>query len=199
MTTTVLPWRVAGFATVVRLEKAHLSPPRSAPAPGIGDLRGRDHQAWHALFDREMPAIYRYALSRLGDAAAAEDVTSEVFEQAWEHAHTLDDHGLPARAWLFGIARHVVNSHRRSLFRRPPQVALEAFDGAAADGALSAERLDLARAIAALEPAYSEVISLRFIHGLSLQETAASLSLSLDAVKGRQARALVALRERLTG
>jgi RNA polymerase sigma-70 factor (ECF subfamily) len=166
--------------------------------PGIDDLRGRDHDAWRALFDREMPAIYRYAVSRLGDGAAAEDATSEVFEQAWEHAHMLDDQGLPARAWLFGIARHVVNSQRRCWFRRPPQVALESFDGGAADGALSPERLDLARAIAALEPGYGEIIGLRFIHGLSLHETAAALSLSVDAVKGRQARALVALRARLT-
>lgn len=199
MSTSTLPWRVAGFATVVRLEKPHQATPRPSPAPGIDDLRGRDHQAWHALFDREMPSIYRYAFSRLGDGGAAEDVTSEVFERAWEHAHTLDDQGLPARAWLFGIARHVVNSHRRSAFRRPPQVTLEAFDGGAADRALNPERLDLARAIAALDAAYSEVISLRFVHGLSLQETAAALSLSLDAVKGRQARALVELRRRLKG
>lgn len=199
MSTAALPWRIAGFAAVVRLEKPHHVMPRLSPGPRIDELRGRDHQAWHALFDREMPAIYRYAFSRLGDGAAAEDATSEVFERAWEHAHTLDDQGLPARAWLFGIARHVVNSHRRSVFRRPAQVALEAFDGGAADGALSPERLDLARAIAALDAGYSEVISLRFIHGLSLQETAAALSLSLDAVKGRQARALVELRKRLRG
>jgi RNA polymerase sigma-70 factor (ECF subfamily) len=198
LSTAVLPWRLAGFATVVRLERPRETVARPAVLPGIDDLRGRDHDAWRALFDREMPAIYRYALSRLGDGTAAEDATSEVFEQAWEHAHTLDDQGLPARAWLFGIARHVVNSVRRSWFRRPPQVALESFDGGAADHGLSPERLDLARAIAALEPGHGEIVSLRFIHGLSLQETAAALSLSVDAVKGRQARALMALRARLT-
>jgi RNA polymerase sigma-70 factor (ECF subfamily) len=198
LTTAVLPWRLARFASVVRLEKPREPVSRPVAGPRVDEIRGRDHRAWHTLFDREMPAIYRYALSRLGDGAAAEDATSEVFEQAWEHAHTLDDHGLPARAWLFGIARHVVNSHRRHWFRRPPQVALEAFDGGAADAALSSDRLDLARAIEALDPGYGEIISLRFIHGLSLQETATALALSIDAVKGRQARALVALRERLT-
>ena len=195
---TVLPWRVAGFAAA--LHRAAMEVPRAAGAPSgteVRAIREREPGAWHELFDREMPAIYRYALSRLGDGGRAEDATSEVFEQAWRHAETFEDRGLPVRAWLFGIARNVVGSHRRSWFRRAPHLAIEAFDGAGDDAALSPERLDLARAGAALEPAHAEVISLRFVHGLSLQEAADVIGASVDAVKGRQARALAALRERL--
>jgi len=144
-----------------------------------------------------MPAIFRYARLRLGNADRAEDATAEVFEQAWRSVGSFEDRGLPPRAWLFGIARNVVGSHRRWLFRQPPQVALEAFDGPGGDSGLSAERLDLAQAIADLEPPHAEVISLRFLNGLSLEETAATLGISIDAVKGRQARALLALRARL--
>jgi len=193
-----LPWRVAGFAAA--LYRAEPSPPPLGEAPSSGQvrvIRERDPGAWHELFNREMPAIYRYALSRLGDAGRAEDATSEVFEQAWRHAGTFEDRGLPVRAWLFGIARNVVGSHRRSWFRRAPHLAIEAFDGAGDDAGLSPERLDLARAVAALEPAHAEVISLRFVHGLSLQEAADVIGATVDAVKGRQARALAALRERL--
>lgn len=194
----VLPWRVAGFSAA--LYRAEPSPPPLAGAPSSGQVRAirdREPGAWHELFNREMPAIYRYAFSRLGDAGTAEDATSEVFEQAWRHAETFEDRGLPVRAWLFGIARNVVGSHRRSWFRRAPHLAIEAFDGAGYDAELSPERLDLARAVAALEPAHAEVISLRFVHGLSLQEAAEVIGASVDAVKGRQARALAALRERL--
>lgn len=60
------------------------------------------------------------------------------------------------------------------------------------------ERLDLARAIGNLERAHAEVITLRFLHGLSLAEAAAALSTTVDAIKGRQARALAALRDELT-
>jgi RNA polymerase sigma-70 factor (ECF subfamily) len=193
-----LPWRVAGFAAALhRVEMEVARAPGAPPAVQVHAIRERDPGAWHALFDREMPAIYRYALSRLGDAGRAEDATSEVFEQAWRHAATFEDRGLPVRAWLFGIARNVVGSHRRSWFRRAPQLAIEAFDGAGDDAALSPERLDLARAVAALEPAHAEVISLRFVHGLSLQEAADVIGATVDAVKGRQARALAALRERM--
>jgi RNA polymerase sigma-70 factor (ECF subfamily) len=196
--TPVLPWRAPGLSAA--LIRAEPSPPPLAGAPSSAQaraIREREPGAWHELFNREMPAIYRYALSRLGDPGRAEDATSEVFEQAWRHAQTFEDRGLPVRAWLFGIARHVVGSHRRSWFRRAPQLAIEAFDGAGNDAALSPERLDLARAVAALEPAHAEVISLRFVHGLSLQEAADVIGASVDAVKGRQARALAALRERL--
>ncbi len=194
-----LPWRVPGFAAALHRTEAALAPVESA-APETSRskaIRDRDPGAWHVLFDREMPAIYRYALSRLGDSGRAEDATSDVFEQAWRHAETFEDRGLPARAWLFGIARNVVGSHRRSWFRRAPQLAIEAFDGGSDDAALSPERLDLARAVATLEPAHAEVISLRFLHGLSLQEAADVIGITVDAVKGRQARALSVLRERL--
>jgi RNA polymerase sigma-70 factor (ECF subfamily) len=141
-----------------------------------------------------MPAIFRYCRLRLGDPARAEDATADVFEQAWRSADSYEDRGLPPRAWLFGIARHVVGSHRRWLVRQPPHLALEAFDGPATDSGLHTDRLDLAQAIAALDAAHAEVITLRFIHDLPLAVTADALGVTVDAVKGRQARALAALR-----
>jgi RNA polymerase sigma-70 factor (ECF subfamily) len=174
--------------------------PGSSPDSDPGQIRrlkGRDPQAWEAFFSAEMPVIYRYMLSRLGEPSEAEDAASEVFEEAWDHAPKLEDHGLPARAWLFGIARHVVGTRRRRFLRRPSMLALDALDGSTGDPALSPELLDLARAIATLDSNHAEVITLRFVHGLSLQETASTLETSIDAVKGRQARALVELRRQL--
>ena len=68
---------------------------------------------------------------------------------------------------------------------------------AGGDPALDAGRMDLYRVIAALEPSWAEVVTLRFVHGLSLVETAEALGMSLDAVKGKQARALAEMRRRL--
>jgi len=161
-------------------------------------LRQRDPDAWRATFEVEHPAIYRYVAGRLGGGAEAEDVTSQVFAEAWEHASTFDDHGLPVRAWLFGIARNVVNNHRRRLLKRPPALTLEAYDGRSDDPALDAERLDLVKAISKLDASWADVIVFRFVHGLSLHETAAALGLSVDAVKGKQARALAQLRASLS-
>jgi len=120
-----------------------------------------------------------------------------VFEEAWRHAGSLEDRGLPARAWLFGIARNLVNGHRRKLLRKAPQVTLEAYDAPESDRSLDPELMDLARAVASLPSALAEVITLRFVHGLSLAETADVLHTTIDGVKGRQARALADLRNRL--
>ena len=175
--------------------------PEEAPAaaPAISALRDRNPGAWKALFNKEMPAIYRYALSRTGQSSDAEDLTSQVFEEAWRNADHLQDRGLPPRAWLFGIARNVLAGHRRKILRRPPPLAIEAYDGSTDDAALSADLIDLAEAIAKLPSAQAEVVSLRFIHGLSLQETADTLRSSVDSVKGKQARALASLKANLEG
>jgi RNA polymerase sigma-70 factor, ECF subfamily len=138
-------------------------------------------------------------MSRLNDAHDAEEVTSEAFVEAWENASSFEDIGLPARAWLFGIARNLVNRRRRRLFQRPPMLALESFDGPDDVPDMAPDLIDLAGAIASLDKAHAEVITLRFIHDLSLEETAAAIGATVDAVKGRQARALVRLRKQLDG
>lgn len=159
-------------------------------------LQQRDPEAWQDFFLQQMPAIYQYVASRVASVSEAEDVTSEVFEAAWAKAGRLQDRGLPARAWLFGIARNVVNGHRRSWFRRPQPFALnDDLPGAPSPGG---DDHVLADAIARLPSAHAEVINLRFIQGLSLQEAADVLATSVDAIKGRQARALLALREALS-
>ncbi len=185
------------FAALARIPWGDGADESAAATPAIEPLRNRDPEAWRRLFAAEMPAVYRYAVSRLGNAADAEDLAGNVFAEAWEHAATLEDRGLPPRAWLFGIARNLVNTHRRRWLKRQPMLALEAFDGQADDPGLSADLLDLARGVAALTAGHAEVITLRFIHGLSLQETAEVLRTTVDGVKGRQARALTELRARL--
>ena len=198
----VLAWPIGALALALAAEYGSAEPPAATEAgaaePGLIErLRRRDPAAWRELFEREMPAIYRYAYSRVPSAGDAEDLASLVFEQAWRSAEHLQDRGLPARAWLFGIARHVVTEHRRRLFRAPPVVALEAFDGPDEGLEGHAEQLALAKAVASLPRADAEVVTLRFLHGPSLAETAEAMATTVDAVKARQTRALRKLRELL--
>ena len=176
-----------------RLPRSSL-PGGAPPSDVLDSLRSQDPEAWGRLFVDDMPAIYRFVRSRLGDQFESEDVTSEVFERAWRAANTLKDRGVPPRAWLYGIARHVISSHRRRSLQNPQGLAVRDDDASESDPSLSPERVDLARAIARLGHKYGEIITLRFFHGLSVAEVALALGLSFDAVKGRQARALAALR-----
>jgi RNA polymerase sigma-70 factor (ECF subfamily) len=191
------PWRGFRVLLAAFARGAFEREPASFSRAGHNALRERDPDAWRDVFEQAHAAIYRYAAGRLGPGAEAEDATSQVFAEAWEHAASFDDHGLPVRAWLFGIARNVVNGHRRRLVQRPPALSLEDHDKPGHDPGLDAGRLDLARAISRLEGSWAEVVTLRFVHGLSLQETANAMGLTLDAVKGKQARALAQLRKYL--
>src|SRR5271165_5924590 len=56
--------------------------------------------------------IFRTAARILGDSARAEDVTQEVYLQAWKSFHRFEA-GTNCRAWLFKILFHCVNHHRR--------------------------------------------------------------------------------------
>lgn len=171
--------------------------PNAAPSNESGRLRSRDPGAWRTLFEQEHAAIYAYAYSRLGSSADAEDVAAQVFEQAWRSASTIEDRGTPPRAWLFGVARHVIAEHHRRRFRHPPILELSAFDGKVDGVSAATDQLELARAVAALPRTDAEVITLRFLHGLSLHETAEAMNATVDAVKSRQARALQRLRSLL--
>lgn len=174
-----------------------------AQAQSTGDatiraIRDRDPRAWRQLYETDGDAIYRYVLGRIGSHTDAEDMTALVFEAAWKHASSLRDQGLPARAWLFGIARHVVGTHYRRAFRRAPVVSLDAF----VDVAVNLEedsRLDLAMALGKLKPSLAEVVIMRFVHDLSLKETATALNTTVDAVKRRQARGIEELRKLVRG
>src|SRR6266704_5356026 len=70
--------------------------------------------------------IFRTANRLLGDRARAEDVSQEVYLQAWKSFHRFEP-GTNCRAWLFKILFHCVNHHRRKWFRFPQLKETEEF------------------------------------------------------------------------
>jgi RNA polymerase sigma-70 factor (ECF subfamily) len=76
-----------------------------------------DADAFGILYDRHVDGIYRFARARLGNAAAAEDVTAEVFVNALRGIARYRDRGRPFSCWLYRIAANEVANH----FRHEPQ------------------------------------------------------------------------------
>lgn len=72
-----------------------------------------DPAAFAALFDRYFPLVHKYALYRVGDPMVADDLTAEIFERMFIALPRYNPGRAPFGAWLFGIARHVVNDHHR--------------------------------------------------------------------------------------
>jgi RNA polymerase sigma-70 factor (ECF subfamily) len=164
-------------------------------------VRG-DSDAFAALYRAHVQAIYRYIVHRVSDAQMAEDFTADVFTRALKSMSTYQDQGKPFLAWLYRIAHARVVDYYRRRGRRPDEAELDAQPIAVTDD-VEGELLRgqaasaLRTALSSLTDEQQQVIILRFIEGLNLEETAVSMGKNANAIKALQHRALRALASRL--
>src|SRR5438270_4515173 len=71
----------------------------------IKQIAAGDKGAIRHLFERHRVKAYRFVLRIVRDAALAEDVLSETFIHAWQHADRYEGRSSVS-TWLLGIARH---------------------------------------------------------------------------------------------
>lgn len=164
--------------------------------------RAGDGDAFGLLFERHATTIYNYCFRRLGDWAAAEDMLSVVFLEAWRRREKdlPEDKVLP---WLYGIATNVVRNRRRSerrfaaALRRVPEPPREA-----SFVERSHERLDDERQmqhvlalLAQLAPQEKDVFVLCAWMELTYEDAAFALDIPIGTVRSRLSRARQRLRE----
>ncbi|MFB7257785.1 RNA polymerase sigma factor [Streptomyces nojiriensis] len=169
-------------------------------------VRSGDPDAYAELFDSYARTLYNHAFRMTGDWAAAEDVMSAAFMEAWRLRGTVDPEGGSLRPWLLGIATNLARNHCRSNRRyRAAAAAATAAAGAASvpDHAEEvAGRLDDRRQIAAtlgqlsaLRPPEREVLLLCLGEGLEYAEAARVLGIPVGTVRSRLSRARTKLRK----
>ena len=130
------------------------------------------------------------------DRAVAEDLTSETFLRALRRIGSISYQGRDVGAWFITIARNLVLDHlKSSRFRleistaEPTEVpGLQS--GPEATVLARAASAELLRAIASLGADQRECVVLRFLHGLSVAETAAAMDRGEGAIKALQHRAV---------
>jgi RNA polymerase sigma-70 factor (ECF subfamily) len=150
------------------------------------------------LYMRHYLSIYRYLFYRTGDALTAEDLTAEVFLKMVRALPSYRSGIVPFQAWLFQIARNMsIDHHRRS--QHYPLVELdENLDGGDPEMDRMVDfhltSLDLVEGLKKIEESQRDVLVLRFVEGMAINETAIVLHKSIDAVKGLQRRGLQALK-----
>jgi RNA polymerase sigma-70 factor (ECF subfamily) len=160
-----------------------------------------DADAIGQLYDAHHQALFRYVWSRVGERALAEDLTGEVFMRMLSALPRYRETAAPFRAWLYQIARNLLVDHYRQTGNRMniPLGQVEMVGSAMMDlTTLVEQQLTLERvqqALARLEATQREVVTLRFLSGLSLQEVASVLGKSENAVKALQHRGLATLRQ----
>lgn len=189
--------------TLAKESKKRLITEDRFPSEKNLDLARRgDAGAISQIFERYYQGIYQYLCYRIGDNTTAEDLTSEVFIHMVKGLSGYRYQKDCFQGWLFSIARNIAIDHFRKnrahpLF--PLEESLRSNDDPpekTIEKRYTSEVLKAA--LGKLQPDQRDVIVLRIVVGLSLEETAQALRKSVDAVKGLQRRALTGLNHILT-
>ncbi|MGV9302261.1 MULTISPECIES: sigma-70 family RNA polymerase sigma factor [unclassified Nonomuraea] len=159
-----------------------------------------DNDAFGTLYDRYLDLVYRYIYFRVGSHPLAEDLTSETFLRALRRITDFTWQGRDFGAWLVTIARNLVTDHFKSGRYRLEVTTAEVLD-VPVDGEHIPENAVVTaiindrvlRAVRELNPEQQECVVLRFLHGLSLAETALIMGKKSGAIKALQFRAIRSL------
>ncbi len=165
-----------------------------------------DAAAFEALVQMYRPIAMRVAFLVVGDQTEAEDVTQEALVKAYRSISRFRV-DAPFRPWLLRIVRNEALNQRRRRGRQQ-RLSLRLVNDPVSGGAAPSpettvitgvERRTVLDAVSALPDRYRDVVTHRYLLGLSEAETAATLRIPVGTVKSRTARALDRLEAGLSG
>jgi len=150
-----------------------------------------------SLYDRALPEVYGYLLSRCGgQAPVAQDLTAETFLAAVKAVQSGAPPDPMTTGWLVGVARHKLADHWRRQGREERKLAAVADEGAAEDDPWDV-RIDALRAratLAELAPQHRAALTLRYVDDLPVSEVATLLGRTVHATEALLGRAKAAFR-----
>lgn len=166
-----------------------------------------DEAALEILVNHYLKPIYGFIFHLVGNAAEAEDLTQEVFVRMWRNLKKFDME-KKFKSWLFAIAKNAVIDY----WRKIKAIPFSQFEDEAGNNYLSDTLADetplpdelfdrehlsieVAAALNKLPVHYRLVLLLYYQNELTFQEIADSLNKSINTVKSRHRRALLALRK----
>jgi RNA polymerase sigma-70 factor, ECF subfamily len=193
------------------VSKADARSPERHEAQMIAAILAGDKELYHKLIQPYELSVYRMARSCMRDETEAEDVAQEAFLKAFRNLANFRGESKFS-TWLISIT---LNEARRRL-RRQNTIRMESLDEPPEEGGkvspallrdwreIPSEALErrevralLQKAIEELSPIYREVLVLRVIEELSVEETAGTLAISISSVKVRLHRARIMLQKEL--
>ena len=160
-----------------------------------------DRNTLGGIYDEFHQQIYKYIYRRIGDIENSRDLTSEVFRRFLQAIHNGNGPRDNLRAWLYKVAHNIVVDYYRrqqnqALFPwQENLIGAEDDPGRAAEFRLEAEKVR--EAISQLTADQQQVITLKFLEGMSNKEVAEITGKPVGAVKSLQHRALASLQRQL--
>ena len=174
-------------------------PVREANERPLIEAAQKDPARFTALYEDNFERVYAFVARRVGDRADAEDLTSEVFQQALKNLRQFEWRGVPFAAWLYRIAGNAIADRSKRAAR---ETGSPASDDPPRYGAIDVEKIErsarLFRLVNALPAEQRRVIEMRFAEEKSIREIAQELRRTAGAVKQLQFRAIQKLREQVS-
>ena len=168
--------------------------------PVLDAARTGESWAFQRLYDWLAAPVAGYV--RGAGVEDPDGLVNECFLRVFGGVERFEGSEIRFRSWVFAIAHNLVIDDRRRRARRPKQAPLVGEPGTPAAGAdddamvaLGDERIR--ELLADLPPDQRDVLLLRIVADLSIEDTAAALGKRPGAVKSLQHRAAASLRKRL--
>ncbi len=172
----------------------------------------RDKAAFGVLYKHYFTHIFNYALRRLGDVGAAQEVTSDTFFEAMNDVKKFEWRGVSFSSWLYKIATNNINSYFRKKnyklisldflfakhdFEVPDGTDIEQ-EAIAAQEELERHEdfLSVQRNLLELSLKYQEVLALRYFEKKKLQEISDILGKKESTVKSLLSRGIEKLQKK---
>ncbi len=207
--------RMAGAATLGNIASAIAV--RAEEASVIEELKSGSEEAYSWLIAHYHQPVYSLIYRILGDPADAADTTQEVFLKVFRGMKRFNGESS-LKTWLYRIAVHEASNQRRWWFRhKSRETSMEAQPDAEGNSfglcdilvdqgespldacAHEEVRARVEQELKQVPEPYRTTVVLRDIEGLSYEEVAEVLQISLGTVKSRLIRGREALRKRLEG
>jgi RNA polymerase sigma factor (sigma-70 family) len=178
------------------------------PQDGVHEqLRLKAESAFGQLYDATVQRVFSLVKRFIRDDCLAQEITVDVFHQAWTQAGRFDNTRGSVIAWLFIMARSRSLDARRRLAIQKVSFNSELTDSVLAELNHSETPLDillsidshnaLHLALAKVTPTARQMIALAFYQGFTYSEISEHLKMPLGTVKTVIRRALKGLREDL--
>ncbi len=162
-------------------------------------IREGDPRAFRAFFDRYHGVLFDHLRRRGVSAGTSEDAVQAAFLTLWERRREIDE-GQSLRAFLFKVGYHrAIDDYRAEARRSGGDTGDDprSDDAPDADAEYALLRAALLRVVASLPERRRAVFELCFLEGLTYQEAAEALGISVKTVEHQMGHALKTIRTAL--
>ena len=155
-------------------------------------VQRHDQEACTRLLDRHLVGLQRFLTRMTGNAADADEVSQEAFLRIWSHAGRWQPDRVKFTTWLYRIARNLaIDRHRKNRTTSDDDVTMIVDESPDTAHAIDAERRQrvLRDAVAELPERQRTALMLCHFDGMSNQEAAAVLEVTVEALESLLSRA----------